>query len=319
LYIGMKARSLGRLGAPLVVGVIGLFAGCSASDGASGFEGGGATSSGGSANASGTGASGGSGGSGNSGNGASGGFDTDSGTGGGGGIGETCAGDLQKGELIPLDMYVMMDISGSMLATASGVTKWDAVKQATTAFLNDPQSEGIGVGIQYFPLRKDGVPESCTTDAECGDGAPCFTHVCWNLLASGQVRYCTRNQDCGLFGQCVEFGECQNDPNFTCQQIGGNCSGPGGPGGACVKPASSFCLNATTCDTAKYAAPAVDIGVLPGAAQPIIDSLAAQNPTGNTPTSAALEGAIGHARAYATANSERFIAAGRGASLATAS
>src|SRR3954469_23325044 len=59
---------------------------------------------------------------------------------------DTCAGELIQAERTPLDMYVMLDASGSMLdATASDpeVTKWQAVSSALTGFMQDPQSEGI--------------------------------------------------------------------------------------------------------------------------------------------------------------------------------
>src|SRR5262252_3176310 len=39
---------------------------------------------------------------------------------------------------LPLDIYVMMDSSGSMAdLTATGQTKWDAVRAALTTFVND--------------------------------------------------------------------------------------------------------------------------------------------------------------------------------------
>ena len=63
-----------------------------------------------------------------------------------------CASSSQTATLIPLDIFIMMDQSGSMGdPTGTGVSKWDAVKQALSAFVGDPASAGIGVGIQYFP------------------------------------------------------------------------------------------------------------------------------------------------------------------------
>src|SRR5687767_11904809 len=47
-----------------------------------------------------------------------------------------CAGDVAMGMPIPVDVYVMLDISGSMLEPA---TKWDSVKSALGAFFADPQ------------------------------------------------------------------------------------------------------------------------------------------------------------------------------------
>src|SRR5262245_5664810 len=46
------------------------------------------------------------------------------------GAGGSCAGETQKAELVPLDMYVMLDKSGSMADSAQGgSTKWSAVSQ----------------------------------------------------------------------------------------------------------------------------------------------------------------------------------------------
>ena len=63
------------------------------------------------------------------------------------GVGGACAGEVTKGELIPLDVHIMLDTSLSMLeSTGPGVNKWEAVKEALAAFLNDESSAGIGDG-----------------------------------------------------------------------------------------------------------------------------------------------------------------------------
>ena len=90
---------------------------------------------------------------------------------GGGSGGESskgsCAAETTMAEPTPLDLYIMLDISGSMLdAAGGGMSKWTAVKSALSAFFQDPASAGISVGIQYVPLRKAGVPATCTSDAE---------------------------------------------------------------------------------------------------------------------------------------------------------
>jgi len=63
-----------------------------------------------------------------------------------------CATDTQRGKQLPLDLYVMLDTSGSMNDLVGPQrSKWDAVSAAITAFVNDPGSAGIGVGVQCFP------------------------------------------------------------------------------------------------------------------------------------------------------------------------
>jgi hypothetical protein len=60
-----------------------------------------------------------------------------------------------------------------------------------------------------------------------------------------------------------------------------------------------FGLNNDSCNVADYARPAVPIAPLPGNAQAIINSLNGQRPRGATPLSAAVQGAVDHARMWA--------------------
>ena len=130
-------------------------------------SGGGASGRPGSGGSSGTGAGGGSGGFGvggvgGSSTGGTGVILTDGGsTGGTTGLGDAaCASETYQGEQIPVDMYVIMDRSGSMGADASGgTTVWDATKQAITSFVQAPESAGMGVGIQFFPKDTGGGPQ----------------------------------------------------------------------------------------------------------------------------------------------------------------
>ena len=57
-----------------------------------------------------------------------------------------CQAVTQKAEPVPLDMYIMLDKSGSMQGN-----KWTSTVSAITAFANDSQSAGIGVGLDFFP------------------------------------------------------------------------------------------------------------------------------------------------------------------------
>jgi hypothetical protein len=133
---------------------------------------------------------------------------------GGGGTSGSCLSEVRRGEQVPLDIYIMFDVSCSM-----GCSQWktgpgqccddsDAriigVRAALEAFLNDPASTGIGVGLGYFGHHP---------------------------------------------------------------------------------------LGTTSCNPADYTTPSVAIAPLPGNAQPLIDSLNAQAPTGETPTGAAIRGA----------------------------
>jgi len=71
-----------------------------------------------------------------------------------------CAGIVNKGEQITVDIYVMFDQSQSMLCgIPSGGDRWDAVKNALQQFVMDQAAAGINVGIQYFGLG--GFAASC--------------------------------------------------------------------------------------------------------------------------------------------------------------
>lgn len=74
-----------------------------------------------------------------------------------------CAGSTTEAEPIPLDMYIMLDKSGSMLEfvnpPTNTITRWGVVTNALTQFVQAPTSTGLGVGFQFFPL---GVTEPYT-------------------------------------------------------------------------------------------------------------------------------------------------------------
>ncbi len=163
----MLARRLGWLVAGLGVAGLALSNACSASPDNNTFDGTGA------GNPSGTGAGNGNGATGSGGDPLFDGGNGSTGTGVGGG----CAGDSIKAEKIPLDMYIMLDQSGSMSDPVSGGgDKWGATTSAITAFVNQPQLVGLGVGIQYFGLPAGGMqcPSTCNADPDCGACGPCF-------------------------------------------------------------------------------------------------------------------------------------------------
>jgi hypothetical protein len=82
-----------------------------------------------------------------------------------------CAAEPHKGELVPLDLYILLDRSSSMQDGA----KWSSTVSALQTFISSPQSKGLGVGIQFFPLKPAvKSPAKCTTAAECGNYGMCF-------------------------------------------------------------------------------------------------------------------------------------------------
>jgi hypothetical protein len=224
-----------------------------------------------------------------------------------GDIEEDCAGELIEAKPIPLDMYVMLDVSGSMLELSEGnaaVTKWQAVSSALSDFVQDDASAGIGMGLQVFPIRHPEAPASCSSSTECGAFGPCFRKLC---VEQPDIVVCDTKSDCGLLGgDCVDFGFCENDENILCIPPGSSCGTDdrGQPLGACLQPPTSPCLSTADCSPATYAMPAAPIAELPAARDALLVALqsAMPDPEGATPTGPALRGAIEQASAWATAH-----------------
>ena len=155
------------------------------------------------------------------------------GTGTGSGVGGGCATTTQQAQKIPLDMYIMLDESGSMDSTIGmGQTRWTAVTTALNSFLQQPQSAGLGVGIQFFGLGPDSFNDSCVASDYANPQA---------LDANGQK--------------------------------------------------------------------GVEIAPLPGNAAALLASIAAHAPNTLTPTSAALQGAVDHAKAWQIMNPTHVVVA----------
>ncbi|MBS2027500.1 MAG: VWA domain-containing protein [Deltaproteobacteria bacterium] len=185
-----------------------------------------------------------------------------SGTGGTNGDGgfQACAADSTKAQSLPLDMYIMLDQSGSMSETVAGNTdKWSAVTGALSSFVNQPGLAGISVGIQYFGLPPSGG-SSCPS--QCNNSA--------------------NTQACESGG-----GLC----------YGGYCIGCGGGGGG------------DSCIASDYATPEVEIAPLPGVASAITNSLSQHSPSTDTPTSAALLGAVEHAATWHSSHPDHVVIA----------
>jgi hypothetical protein len=217
-----------------------------------------------------------------------------------------CAVTTQQAQQVPLDLYVMLDSSGSMLSAVSATnntTKWTAVRTALTSFIQDQKSAGLGVGLQYFPQFQPGVPDGCETTAACNGFGPCeILRVC-----SDSQTQCETSTDCPRGETCDRIGVCTKQDTLCY---------PAGMQSLCTRndpadycdPIPGYCNNRDRCDSASYAAPAVEVAPLPGAAAALVASLNNKTPDGLTPTAGALSGAIAHAQALARANPTHKVA-----------
>jgi hypothetical protein len=290
--------------------------------------------------------------------------------------GTQCLGETHQAERIGLDMFVMLDISGSMLDVlptvnflATPTTKWDAVRESLKSFVRAPETADIGVGLQYFPQGNTGVPLTCATNDECNGGGPCTNSIC---VVDGQVdvgngdppvtfirtgatdEFCSADADCTGAGEscrtiigaciypdgalagidggrfvnveldpqappiaalCSAQADCQGLPVSECEEVGvctlqpfqctNSVACPAGAGD-CV-PFPYGCLEQTSCDEARYTAPAVAISASPSRSADVVASLDAQVPLGQTPTGPALSGALEQARAWAEQHPDRQV------------
>lgn len=94
-----------------------------------------------------------------------------------GGPADAGSGDASCKKPERVALYIVLAQAGTMSdQLAGGTTKWDAVTQGITLFVNDTSSGGLGIGIQYFGLPiAVSCPATCTRDADCGAFGPCDT------------------------------------------------------------------------------------------------------------------------------------------------
>jgi hypothetical protein len=87
-----------------------------------------------------------------------------------------CATTSADGEPTQVDLFFMVDITGSMNCPvpdggtpcdrpdgppATGESRWTVVSKALKNFVADPQNQGLGVGMQFFPSKRN----SCTASS----------------------------------------------------------------------------------------------------------------------------------------------------------
>jgi hypothetical protein len=217
-----------------------------------------------------------------------------------------CVTQSNRAERVPLDLYVMLDASysmGELTGDANGsamVTKWEAIKAAINGFASDPQSAGMGLGLQIFPVVRTEIPEDCFDNTICGQYGPCLlAKACSNNAG----RRCVSASDCGgaacnILGVCTMSAQyCTADPGWCATPTGNKCD---------LIP--GYCELRDVCDSEPYAKPAVPIADLPGVAGAVKAALDARKPEGRTPTGPALAGALDHARARRRVDRTRRVA-----------
>jgi hypothetical protein len=85
----------------------------------------------------------------------------------GGESAEACTGVSVEAEVIPVDLFIMMDRSQSMgfAVEGSNMTRWEALRDAVQAFVEDPAAGDIGAGIGFFSISGGAVDDlDCNVD-----------------------------------------------------------------------------------------------------------------------------------------------------------
>jgi hypothetical protein len=222
-----------------------------------------------------------------------------------------CAAEAHDGKMVPLDLFFMVDISGSMGDLAADKTKWVAVRDALVSFFKDQRSAGLGVGLHFFPAPA----KRCNSSAECTSG---FNDECEerglctaNNTINQTANICNAAEDmtCNGFGgsaglPCMRVGQCAKT-GLYCATVGMPC--PGGIAGDTCQARPKICTanSASLCNATFYATPTVPFADLPGNEPMLTAALMDVVPNGSTPTTAAAEGAIRHLRTRAAADTTR--------------
>jgi hypothetical protein len=223
-------------------------------------------------------------------------------------VGESCAKETQTARLLPVDLLLLLDASGSMAELAGTRSRWEMARDALVGFLGDPRSAGLGVGLQLFPLhtftcQDDGdcflpSPGGCLTFSAClAPGAP---------LASGQPCGGPEDDLCPAPKVCVPMGRCSAS--------GGDCVGMGQPcksgmAGDTCGPRPRQCRIGPhargSCTNTDYQKLMVPIGDLPAASGRLTGAMDTRLPVGGTPLAPAVRGAVAHLMARLTTNPGR--------------
>ncbi len=215
-------------------------------------------------------------------------------------LGAECARDSYIGERGDVNLYLLLDVSGSMLAPISAeedaVTQWDAVRAAVTSFIEAPESSGFNLALNYYPIQ--GARADCSAFGTCAANVSCVVGLCDVSFLLGELRACDDSSQCPYVvdlgdgelyqEQCRQPGRCDNDEYRQCI-LDEQCL----DGGVCLQHNRGLCPGETSCEPSVYIEPSVDRTVLPDSGATLVESLLQREPDpyGITPTHVALAGA----------------------------
>jgi hypothetical protein len=196
-----------------------------------------------------------------------------------------CAERSETAQLVPVDLFFVVDGSSSMGSMIGARTKWQMARDALLAFARDPRSAGLGLGLQMFPQPGGGSP--CTSGRDCDSGGNPATCRAQRLCEgdpdeNGALLHC-EERPCAGGARCLPGGRCSQS-GLDCTAIDAPCPGMTGDvckalGMACGTTSGDQCLAA-----AAYEIPAAPITDLPlPGARLVARALEARSPDGPTP------------------------------------
>jgi hypothetical protein len=211
---------------------------------------------------------------------------------------QKCAEEAHEAQLVPLDLMLLVDASSSMTGSTGMGTKWGAAQTALGAFVRDPRSAGLGVGLQFFPTQPE---RACMTDGDCGNGATEGFFCRPNSACVGAAGLlpiscgpytggCPQGSTCRAVGRCSQSGADCLQVGQACPMNGGTCTG-----------GLKFCritFPNAHCEEDSYRQPAVAIGDLPANETVVARTLVHKVPFGSTPMGPAVRGVLAHLRAH---------------------
>jgi hypothetical protein len=222
----------------------------------------------------------------------------------------TCATDVHRAEKVPLDLLLLVDTSDSMNQLSGMQSKWQLTRQALRSFVEDPGSQGLGVGLQFFPASAPPVQARCQQDIECAAVSGTAARPCRKLgwcFAPGLPVLTNRPCAPGLVSpfNCPAGMTCQ--PQGLCPAGGAACvaGAPCEGGGACQITPGSCAVIGGGCNRSQYEQLAVPIAPLPGQAGALATALAAREPDGQTPMTVAADATLSALAARAAAQPGR--------------
>jgi hypothetical protein len=142
-----------------------------------------------------------------------------------------CGITLKPEQIIkPVGIFIMQDRSGSMVTgypPPASPDSWNNSTAAVTAFVNDPSSDGISVGLGSFPALGSAPPD-CSSGTNCGtpivpiaalpgNASPMITAM--QTTAKPDNPIANTPTECGIRGMISQCQQWQTANGITCVNL----------------------------------------------------------------------------------------------------